>query len=183
MWTTSERRIWGKNKPDIKQQGINFVCSCTCILIWWIFIYWYIFTNSTHFTLVIDAGFTSAWIFIFLAVCHHFAKVYKAVANYVRKCYLFMLQIKRLRKRIMAWYLTCVLTVIHISVIQIKNRCGYLALHWKGSCKPDCKLSQVGRIIEVRICSWIKTWVAVEAPWLPLVFTYSICCDYNFHIY
>lgn len=112
-------------------------------------------------------------VFISLVVFQHFSKVYKIVVNYTWKCYL-LIQIKRLSKGIMAWPLTCMLIVVHISVIQNKSRCEYLALHLKG-CKPFCKLLKGIRVMKTRICSWMKLPASV-AQWLLLVSTH-----YTYH--
>lgn len=178
-WITREQRIWRKNKPVIRQRTCTFVCSCICMLTSGIFLYLSLFTNDTYLTLAFVTGLKFVVIFTSLVVFQHFAKVYKIVVNYVRKCYLLMIQIKRLRKGIMAWPLTWMFIVVHISVIQIKRRCEYLALLLKCSCKPFCKLLKGVRVMKTRICIWTKLPVSV-AQWLLLVSTHSTYCGYIF---
>lgn len=101
---------------------------------------------------------------IYLAFCQYFTKVYEKVTNYVRKYYLLMIQIKQLRKRIVAQRLTCILIVMHTSVIQMKNRCGCIELHRKFSCKPYCKLSLSVWVIKMSNCSWMDVQAPIEAP-------------------
>lgn len=156
----------------MKQRTCTLVCSCVCTLTSGIFIYLYIFYKlyTSHTCICCRVKFVV--IFLSLVVFQRFSKVYKIVVNYARKCYLLMIQIKRLRIGIMAWPLTCMFIVVHISVIQIRSRCEYLALHLKCSCRPFCKLLKGARVMKTRICSWMKLPVSV-VQWLVLVSTYS----------